>query len=162
MVLLPTEHLGVVVLTNGMPQGVPEIIADETIDQIATGHVTQDWRKIWYDQRFAHFYDPLGPEVPANPTPAAAPDAYIGTYHNDYYGDAKVISGANGLALVLGPRQLALPMTHVHADTFTVQLFPESPQARYPIIFAVTNGKAIAVDIGNDDGPGTGQLRRVS
>jgi CubicO group peptidase (beta-lactamase class C family) len=47
-VLLPKEHLGVVVLTNGMPQGVPEIIAEEILEQIALGTLTRDWRTgVW-------------------------------------------------------------------------------------------------------------------
>ena len=39
--LLPLEGLGVVVLTNGMPIGVPETLADQIIDQIVTGERDQ-------------------------------------------------------------------------------------------------------------------------
>ncbi len=66
-VLLPEESLGIVVLTNGMPQGVPEIVADELVDHIVAGRVTQDWRVTWYDERFSWFYKDSGPEVPAGP-----------------------------------------------------------------------------------------------
>lgn len=160
-VLLPQEHLGVVVLTNGMPQGVPEIIADEIVDQIATGGVTQDWRTVWYDQRFSHFYGEKGPTAPPNPNPALADDAYLGTYSNDYYGTARVISEDQGLTLVLGPRQLTVPLTHVDGNTFSTVIFPESPKDRSAITFTVASGKATVVDIGDGDAPGTGQLFRM-
>ena len=45
--LIPKEKLGVIVLTNGMPIGVPETIADEIVDTIATGAPTKDWPTIW-------------------------------------------------------------------------------------------------------------------
>lgn len=158
-VLLPQEHLGVVVLTNGMPQGVPEIIAEEILEQIALGTLTRDWRTFWYE-RFSVFYQEYGPTAPANPTPALADDAYLGTYANDYYGEASVISADGGLALVLGPRRLTVPLTHVDAHTFSAVLFPESPNDRSAITFSVDDGKATGIDIGDGDGPGTGQLTR--
>ena len=159
--LLPQEHLGIVVLTNGMPQVVPEIIAEEILEQIALGTLTRDWRTFWY-QRFAVFYEEYGPTAPANPTPALADDAYLGTYANDYYGEASVISADGGLALVLGPRRLTVPLTHVDANTFSAVLFPESPNDRSAITFTVDDGTVTGVDIGDSDGPGTGQLTRRS
>ena len=61
-VLLPQERLGIVVLTNGMPQGVPEIIADEILEQIVLGTLTRDWRLYWYDGRFSFFYKEVRPD----------------------------------------------------------------------------------------------------
>ena len=116
-VLLPEERLGIVVLTNGMPQGVPEIIADEILEQVILGTLTRDWRSYWYDGRFSKEY---GPTVPADPAPALAADAYLGTYANDYYGEASVINADGGLALVLGPRRLTVPLTHIDADAVRV------------------------------------------
>jgi hypothetical protein len=98
--------------------------------------------------------------VPADPTPALAADAYLGTYANDYYGEASVVSADGGLALVLGPRRLTVPLTHVDANTFSTVLFPESPNDRSAITFTVSDGTVTGVDIGDGDGPGTGQLTR--
>ena len=156
-VLLPQERLGIVVLTNGMPQGVPEIVADEILEQIVLGTLARDWRAFWYE-RFSVFYQEYGPTVPADPTPALAADAYLGTYANDYYGEASVVSADGGLALVLGPRRLTVPLTHVDANTFSTVLFPESPNDRSAITFTVDDGTVTGVDIGDGDGPGTGQL----
>lgn len=53
-----------------------------------------------------------------------------------------------------------MPLTHVDAHTFSAVLFPESPNDRSTITFTVDDGKATVVDIGDGDGPGTGQLTR--
>ena len=161
-VLLPQERLGIVVLTNGMPQGVPEIIADEILEQIVLGALTRDWRSYWYDGRFSFFYKEYGPTVRADPTPALADETYLGTYANDYYGEASVISADGGLALVLGPGRLTVPLTHIDANTFSAVLFPESPNDRSAITFTVDDDTVTGVDIGDGDGPGTGQLARQS
>ena len=56
-----------------------------------------------------------------------------------------------------------MPLTHVDANTFSAVLFPESPNDRSTITFSVDDGgKATGVDIGDGDGPGTGQLTRRS
>jgi CubicO group peptidase (beta-lactamase class C family) len=163
-VLLPTEQLGIVVLTNGMPLGIPEIIADEIVDQIATGSITRDWRALWYDSRFAHMFDePPGLEPPAEPTPAKANETYIGTYRNDVYGVVKVIASADGLALVEGPAGNTYPMTHLNENTFTITAYPETPESREAITFTIdAGGKAAQLNLGDTEGPGTGLLTRVT
>jgi CubicO group peptidase (beta-lactamase class C family) len=160
-VLLPQEQLGVVVLTNGMPQGVPEIVADEIVDLVVAGRVTRDWRAVWYDERFSHFYDGSGPEVPARPAPRQPDGTYLGTYANAYYGPVEVAAAAGGLALVLGPSRVVLPLTHLDDHTFTAAFFPEAPIDRTAIEFTVKGGRAVQVDIGDNDGPGTGRLTRT-
>jgi CubicO group peptidase (beta-lactamase class C family) len=163
-VLLPTEQLGIVVLTNGMPLGIPEIIADEIVDQIATGGVTQDWRPYWYDNRFAHLLDePPGLEPSAKRTSALANDAYIGTYRNDVYGDVQVIASTDGLAVVEGPARNTYPMTHLDGNTFTITAWPETPDSREAITFTTgAGGKVDQLNLGDADGPGTGLLTRVT
>jgi CubicO group peptidase (beta-lactamase class C family) len=164
-VLLPTEQLGVIVLTNGMPLGIPEIIADEIIDRIATGGVTQNWREVWYDNRFAHLLDepPELSDQPANPTPPRSNDAYVGTYHNDFYGDVEVVAQGDGLAIIEGPNRNTYPLTHFDGDTFTVVPYSETPTSREPVVFTIgPHGTATQVEILDTDGPGTGVLDRSS
>lgn len=160
VVLLPRQGLGVVALTNGMPQGVPEIIADEIVDRIATAGTTRDWRTLWYDERFARLFGPSGPGTPAEPTAMLDRRAYLGTFSNDYYGDVEVVASGDGLALVEGPRRATLPLTHVGGNTFTVVNYPETPQDRTEVTFTVVGDRATALDIGDNDGPGTGTLTR--
>jgi hypothetical protein len=160
-VLLPREQLGVVVLTNGMPQGVPEIVADEIVDLAVAGRVTRDWRAVWYDERFSHFYDGSGPEVPVRPAPRRPDESYLGSYANAYYGPVEVAAVDGGPALVLGPSRVVLPLTHLDGDTFTAAFFPEAPVDRTAVRFTVADGRAVRLDIGDNDGPGTGRLTRT-
>jgi hypothetical protein len=162
-VLLPEHGLGVVVLTNGMPLGIPEIIADEIVDQIAVGKQTRDWRKYWHDDLFSHLFveDPALSEVPSPATAAKPDDAYVGSYANSFYGTFGVVAKDGGLALVEGPAKVTFPLTHWDADTFTYISSPELPKLRSPISFTIgADGKAASIDIGDADGRGLGTLTR--
>jgi CubicO group peptidase (beta-lactamase class C family) len=53
--LLPSEELGIVVLTNGMPIGVPEAVTSDFLDLVVAGSFQEDWLKL-YGQRFDAFY----------------------------------------------------------------------------------------------------------
>ena len=99
IVLVPAEQLGIVVLTNGMPIGVPEAIAAEFLDLAETGTVNRDWLAA-YGQRFAGFYafeTKLGAEPPAHPAPPRSADAYSGAYASAYYGPAEIAAEGEGL-----------------------------------------------------------------
>ena len=51
--LLPAEDLGIVVLTNAFPTGLPEAVADTFFDFVHEGERTRDWLSFWnsvYDQ----------------------------------------------------------------------------------------------------------------
>ncbi len=151
--LLPLEGLGVVVLTNGMPIGVPEALADQIIDQIVTGGQTQDWPAYW-DKIFGGLYveDPALSKVPDPPTPARPLDAYLGSYANDFYGTFEVVADGTGIALVQGPARVTSPLTHWDGDTFTFVPSSASPDIRAPLTFTVgPDGQATAIVIPDPD-----------
>lgn len=158
--LLPIEGLGVVVLTNGMPIGVAETLADQIIDQIVTGNQTRDWAAYWSETfRGLFVEDPALSEVPDPPTPARPLDAYLGSYANDFYGTFEVVADGTGMALVQGPARVTAPLTHWDGDTFTFIGAPESPEIRSPIEFTVgPDGLASAIIIPDPD---FGTLQRV-
>jgi hypothetical protein len=161
--LLPTEGLGVVALTNGMPIGVPEALADEIIDQIATGGQTRDWHEYW-TEHFAGTYldDPALSELPDPPTPARAADAYLGSYANDFYGTFEIVGDGATIALVEGPERVTFPLTHWDADTFTYAPVPENPGVRATVTFTIgPDGRAASINIGDFDGAGLGTLNRI-
>ena len=141
-------------------QGIPEIIADEIIDEIATGGPTRDWREVWYDQRFAYFQRETGPEP--DPDAEYEDDAYVGTYANDYYGEVQVVKQGDGLALLEGPDEYVVAISYVGDDVFSAVTYPETPAERTAITFTVVDGLATTVDIGDGGGPGTGLLTRQS
>jgi CubicO group peptidase (beta-lactamase class C family) len=119
--LLPSERLGIVVLTNSMPIGVPESIAADFMDLAELGSIQRDWYAA-YTPLFAKMYvnpsELAGKRPPANPAPALADGAYEGTYKNAYYGDA-VIAAKNGrLTLTLGPNHEEFALAHWSGNTF--------------------------------------------
>ena len=107
--LLPDQHLGIVVLTNAFPTGIPEALTDSFIDTLFDGHPSRDWTAFW--NRF--FATLIGPGPGAAPDPYATPpasaspalplSAYAGTYANDYLGTVRVAAEVDGLVLYLGP-----------------------------------------------------------
>ena len=122
IMMLPSANLGIVVLTNGMPIGVPETIAAEFFDLAEFGKLQRDWFAA-YAPRFAQFYvNPshlAGKKPPANPVPAQSQAAYTGTYANAFYGPGSIQSKNGRLVMVLGPRQEAFPLEHWSANTFS-------------------------------------------
>jgi CubicO group peptidase (beta-lactamase class C family) len=158
--LLPTAGLGVVVLTNGMPIGVPETLVDQVIDQIVTGGQTSDWPAHWSDA-FSGVYgeDPALSQLPDPPTPALANDSYLGSYANDFYGTFEVIADGDGMAVVEGPARVTFPLTHWDANTFTF-VGGAMPDERATLEFTIgPDGRASALTIPDPDGLGT--LQRI-
>lgn len=146
--LLPGEQLGIVVLTNGRPEGTPDAICSAFFDIAQNGNATVDWLGF-----FGGLYGKLDasekPEVdwsqaPAQVTPARANSAYVGTYANSYYGPLTVAEDGGGLVARLGPTAAptTLRLTHVTGDTFS-----------FPSIGENANGLAGAIFAANGSGP---------
>jgi CubicO group peptidase (beta-lactamase class C family) len=122
--LVPSERLGIVVLTNAFPPGVGEGLALTFTDVALYGKATRDW--------LAHFnkmYSNVAAlgvgtdysKPPAAPGPALATSAYVGTYTNNFYGEIQIIEQGGGLAIVEGPSKLTFPLKHYDRDLFTCE-----------------------------------------
>jgi CubicO group peptidase (beta-lactamase class C family) len=169
--ILPAERLGIVVLANAFPTGVPEAIADAFYDIVLYGEPSRDWIATWneiYDRMF-------GPEAiaamgaafahpPGALAPALAASAYLGTYANDYVGEAVVSEEAGGLVLALGPDgAMRYPLTHFDRDSFVYQFSPEVPALPSSAVFAIgPDGKANTLTLDDFSASGAGVLRRVA
>ena len=109
--LLPSEDLGIVVLTNGMPIGVPEAATADFLDLVVAGSIQEDWLKL-YGQKLAGLYVNhsvlAGKRPPAHPKPAKSNAFYTGTYNNDFYGPIKIVAASSGLQLLIGPQSQQL------------------------------------------------------
>lgn len=166
VVLLPELKLGVVVLTNGAPIGAAETIADQITDTIVVGQPTRDWSAYWttaFQPLFAVPTELATP--PADPTPALANSAYVGTYANDFYGSNEIVDDNGALQLIAGPARVTLPLTHFDGNTFTYAPQPGLPTVPAPLTFGVgADGTVTSVDIVGFDAPGAGLgvLDRVS
>ncbi|HWV85492.1 MAG TPA: serine hydrolase [Capillimicrobium sp.] len=162
--MLPAEELGIVVLTNGAPIGLPEAVAHTFLDLAETGRAERDWLAA-YGQAFAGLSEPAGrlagQERPANPRPARRAAAYVGTYRNRYYGPARVVRRGGGLAIRLGALREALPLTHWSGDTFTYMPPGEMASGISAVTFTrPRGGRPRAVTLENLDAEGLGTFRR--
>ncbi|WP_374249935.1 serine hydrolase [Xanthobacter sp.] len=157
-VLLPSEKLGIVVLTNAQPTGAPEALAMSFMDFVQFGGLTRDWYAA-YQPLIMPMYKPAGDVVgkapPQKPEPAKPLANYTGTYANAYFGDATVAEEAGGLVLIIGPLPRRYPLAHWSGDTFTFRPVGEEtfpPGTISQVKFA--DGR-MSVEIFNDNGLGT-------
>jgi CubicO group peptidase (beta-lactamase class C family) len=168
VVLVPSENLGVVVLTNASPFGVAEGLASTFVDYALYGKSTQDWFAV-YEKAFSQMLQAEASQVgnyserPTSPAPAAANPAYLGTYSNDFFGEIAVIEKEDGLAIVQGPKKMTFSMTHWDRDTFTYETEGESSLGTAGITFTIgPDGKARRVLVENLNIRGEGIFDRVS
>jgi hypothetical protein len=164
--LLPTEQLGIVVLTNAHPIGVPEAVSKSFLDLVLSGKVERDWLQL-YRQAFATLdMPPYGTKVdytkpPLNPSPALASAAYVGTYHNDFFGEIEVAAQGAGLVLELGPKKEGFALMHFDGNVFTYQPVGENAYGLSGVTFTIgADGKAANVLVENLDIHGQGTFTR--
>lgn len=122
--LLPSEQLGIITLTNGMPIGVPEALNASFLDLVETGHVQRDWLSA-LTPIFAHMRaNPstlAGRRRPPKADPARPLAEYAGRYANAYYGAATVSPAGCHLILALGPKPMRFRLSHWSGDQFAYE-----------------------------------------
>ncbi len=128
--MLPSADLGIVVVTNGMPIGVPESVINYFLDYVEAGSTQQDWLTL-YGQLFAGLYvNPsqlAGQKPPAHPVPAQPDSFYAGTYANPYYGPIQIVTKGTSLHLLIGPVPDDYPLEHWSGNLFA--FFPTGENA---------------------------------
>ncbi|MGW6983276.1 serine hydrolase [Streptomyces sp. NPDC054932] len=140
--MLPLEKLGIVVLTNGAPVGLPDAVALDFFDYAEHGKVSTDWLALAASAYAAALEPPDGSTTdyahpPTGAQPARDSAAYTGTYDNPYYGKATVTADDDGaLTLALGPAPLRYPLTHYDGDTFSFVTSGENAVGRTGVVFA--------------------------
>lgn len=157
--LLPEADTGIVVLSNTAPVGAPEALSMMYLDLVQFGHVTRDWLTL-YKTAFAPITTPSGKPFPERPIPPLAPQAYVGTYANTYYGDAKIEHRSGQLALVLGPGGQEFPLQHWDGNVFVFEPVGEMapPGSRSALSFAVSPDgmmQGLEIEVLNGNGLGT-------
>jgi len=152
--LLPAENLGVVVLTNGMPVGVPEAVIASFLDLVELGAVQHDWLAM-YGEVFAKMSaNPsklAGETPPPSPVPPWSDAAYVGTYANPYYGPARIRATAQGLVLIMGPKHLEFPLRHWDGNRFAYTPVGESGNGISEVSFMPKGRKMARLTIENLD-----------
>jgi CubicO group peptidase (beta-lactamase class C family) len=162
--MLPSANLGIVVLSNGMPIGVPETIVAEFIDLVEFRRIQRDWFAA-YSPLFARLYvNPsrlAGKKPPANPVHMHSRAAYIGTYANAFYGAVSIEFMNGRLVMVLGPRLEAFPLEHWSANTFSYVPSGENAVGVSAVTFTMgPAGHAETVTVENLNADKLGTFRR--
>jgi CubicO group peptidase (beta-lactamase class C family) len=155
-VILPSADVAIVALTNATPSGVPESLTAEFADLVQFGEVREDWYKL-YSDIFKKMEQPVGSLVgqkpPANPAPAAPLASYLGTYHNDYWGQARITEKDGKLQLAIGTK-LDVPLDHWDGNVFTYSWVSEnSPPGT--ISKATIDGNKLTLEYYDTFGKGT-------
>jgi CubicO group peptidase (beta-lactamase class C family) len=159
--LIPAEDIGIVVLTNGAPIGVPEAIAADYLDFVVNGS-TKSSLPLW-TERFSGLYGPK-PDLtePTTPTAPRDPAAYVGTYRNDYVGDMQIVDNGGKLQLVVGPKGMTYDLEHFDGDTFLYLSAPETPDYPSQVTFTVgPDGVATTLSDSTFEGSGQELLTRA-
>jgi CubicO group peptidase (beta-lactamase class C family) len=165
--LIPDEQLGIVVLSNAFPTGVPEGIARTFFDLVFVGSPTRDWIAYANEIFEVGYREMMKPSLayatlPASQAPALPISAYLGDYRNDYVGDAKVTESGGSLFLHLGPAGRRFPLTPFTRDVFVYEPMAEAPKARLGVSFLIgPHGKASEVTVEDLNEYGLGRLTRV-
>ncbi|HEY8581888.1 MAG TPA: serine hydrolase [Capillimicrobium sp.] len=163
--MLPSEDLGIVVLTNGQPEGVAEAVAATFMDLAELGRVERDWLAA-YQGAFAPLYvNPSrleGKTRPADPRPARPLARLAGRYANGYVGAARVTAAGGKLVLRLGPGgEQRFELTHFSGDRFSYEPTGENALGLAEVRFSGGgDGPARAVTIEPFSAYGLGTLRR--
>ena len=165
--LLPAEALGIVVLTNAQPIGVPEALSKSLFDLVLDGKVEKDWLSLYGDlfaTSMAPGYRVLDhAKAPAPPSPPLPAAAYLGAYGNDLFGPIEIAGGDPQLVLKLGPKLDGFPLRHFDRDVFGYDPAGENAAGPSAVTFTIgADDKANGVTIANLDGNGQGGFRRIA
>ncbi|GGO41393.1 serine hydrolase [Deinococcus humi] len=150
--LVPSEHLGVVVLANLNLTLLPEVIRAWVLESYL-GPAGRDLGAEFRQQRAA--LAQLLAAVNAPPTTPApftrSPDAYVGVYENELYGRLAVVREGSGLAVKAGPACYQGNLQHEGHDAFALG-WPRPNSLPGTAIFAFdANGKVVSL-LTEDDG----------
>jgi CubicO group peptidase (beta-lactamase class C family) len=166
--LLPSEDLGIVVLTNGAPRGVPEAISASFFDLVLRGKIEKDWVEVFQHHFEALFKPAYGTATdyrkpPARKSPPLPAKAYLGTYGNAYYGDIEVVEKEGALLLRMGPKKTSFALQHWDRDVFLYQPAGEMAGGLSGVTFWVGPGRrAMRVVVEDLDLQGQGTFTRGS
>jgi CubicO group peptidase (beta-lactamase class C family) len=153
--LLPGEDLGIAVLTNAAPIGVPEAMCASFLDLVLHRKITKDWGEA-YGRLFEELNKPpYGTTVdygkpPEHRSSPLAPEGYVGNYENDYFGTIQIVASSGALQLRMGRRKTAFSLRHWDRDTFLYQPVGEMASGLSGVTFTVgPTGHASQVVIEN-------------
>jgi CubicO group peptidase (beta-lactamase class C family) len=159
-VVMPSEDVGIIALTNAAPIGVPETLTAEFMDLLQYGQIRENWANL-YRQAMGRMNNPegslVGKQPPSNPAPARALSDYAGVYANDYWGPAIVTERDGALQLAMGPKNQTFTLAHWDGDTFTFPITDENapPGTISKAVFSGFPGATLNLEYFDSDKLGT-------
>lgn len=127
--MLPSEELGIVVLTNGAPVGAAETLSAQFMDLAQYGEVQREWLTGYqaaFEPMAALLGALLGQERPADPEPSAELESLQGSYGSDYFGPSKIEIQDGALVLALGPAGQTFALKHWDREIFHFSILTEN------------------------------------
>ncbi len=129
--LLPSEDLGIAVLSNAAPTGVPEGLTESFFDLVLDGKLQRDWVEFANRMFDEEVQKELGAETdfshpPSTPAPPLKLAAYSAKYKNDFFGEIELIERQGKLVLRMGPQPIEFELRHWDRDVFSFQPTGES------------------------------------
>ncbi|MFV0337984.1 MAG: serine hydrolase [Chthoniobacterales bacterium] len=161
--IYPEQQLGIIVLTNAAPVGLPETLCANFSDLALDGKLAADWSQI-FGKIFANMLESEGEGIsdfsnpPAAPTPRAKNAAYVGIYTNPVYGELEIREQGDGLELLLGPKKEVHPLTHWDRDSFYFENENESWVGKSGAFFmldAEQKSRSVLLEALDENGQGT-------
>jgi len=164
--LVPADRLGIVVLANAQPLGVPESLAQCFVDLATYGKVQQDWFAIirpFFEEMARKGHSPIDySQAPVSRTPALPNAVYLGEYENDFYGKLEIALQDGKLMMRPEPRKSTYPLTHYDRDTFYYDTVGEMEVGLSGVTFLIGGeGKAARVVVENLNEEGLGAFTRA-
>jgi Domain of unknown function (DUF3471) len=130
---IPDEHLGILVLSNSLPIGLPETICLTFLDLVHYGKPQHDYLPLFGNllgQMIAQTQDAspnyAAAPMPQSPSPAKPLNTYAGMYTNEYFGNLEISVQGDRLILRLPPRGAYYELSHWDGDTFTYYFASEN------------------------------------
>lgn len=164
-VMLPADQLGIVVLTNGQPDGMSEAITATFVDILQKGEPTRDWLTT-----YANVFEEIAKESlsktdfskpPANPKTPIAASAITGSYTNPYYGPIRITEADGKVSLVMGPQDQSFEMKPFDGDVWSYETRGENASGLHAATFVVgPDGTATSVTLEHFDKNGLGTFTR--
>lgn len=165
--MVPSQKIGVCVLTNAYPIGLAEGLAKTFTDVYTDGKVSRDWislfKKIFADPAtlgVVKGYDYS--RAPATVSPALGNRAYVGKYSNDLFGDIEVLEKDGGMYVAIGPQKRPFPLKHYDRDVFTWDIETENLTGVSGLRFNInSDGVSSGVLVENFNNTNQGLFKRL-
>jgi CubicO group peptidase (beta-lactamase class C family) len=151
--MIPNKQIGILVLTNGSPVGLPEAIALNFLDFFEYGAARKDYLAILQQDYLglrqgvlSSSKDYSKEKPPSNPSPGGATSSFVGTYTNPYYGKVEIEEQQGKLILRLPPLGAYYELSHWDGNIYTYYIANEvSGAARRGVCFS-GDGNEVTVE----------------